>query len=57
MSDISIKIKEHKEINKDLLEIDDVERDGNCFYRTLSLYFTKDETHYSFFREQVYITS
>ena len=55
MSDISTKIKEHIEINKDLLEINDVERDGNCFYHTLSLYFTTDETHYSFFREQIYL--
>ena len=54
MSDIYTKIKEHEEISKDLLEINDVERDGNCFYRTLSLYFTNDEMHFSFFREQIY---
>ena len=54
MSDIYTKIKEHKEISKDLLEINNVERDGNCFYRTLSLYFTNDEMHYAFFREQIY---
>ena len=33
MSEIISKIKEHKEIKKNLLEINDVERDGNCFYR------------------------
>ena len=57
MSDIYTKIKEHKEISKDLLEINNVERDGNCFYRTLNLYFTNDEMHYAFFREQIYLAA
>jgi len=57
MLDIFSKIKEHKEIKKNLLEINEVERDGNCFYRTLSLFFTKDESHYSFFREQIYLAA
>ena len=47
-------IKEHKSLNKDICEVIDVGRDGNCFYRSLSKYFTKDESYYNFFIKQIY---
>lgn len=28
--------------------------DGNCYFRTLSLYFTQAQPYYEFFREQIY---
>ena len=57
MEVITTSIKAHKEINKELVEIYDVGRYGNCFYRTLSIYFTNVENFYSFFREQIYIAA
>ena len=57
MTDVFNLIKNHKQINKELLEVHDVDRDGNCLYRTLSLYFTNDQSHYKFFREQIYIAA
>ena len=42
MEAITTLIKTHKEINKELFEISDVERDGNSFYRTLSLLAAKN---------------
>ena len=41
-------IKKHEEIDKDSVDIIDVDHDGNCYYRTLSLYFTYDESYYNF---------
>ena len=32
-------------------------RNGNCFYRTLSIYFTNDESYFKFFREQKYLAA
>ena len=55
MSDIYNLILSHKPLDKNLFENIDVGRDGNCFYRTLSLFFTNEESHYKFFREQIYI--
>lgn len=43
-------IKADKPLNKDICSISDVSRDRNCFYRTLSLYFSNDESHYKFFK-------
>ena len=42
-------IKKHEEIDKDSVDIIDVDHDGNCYYRTLSLYFTNDESYYNIF--------
>ena len=54
MEDITNLIKAHKEINKELVEISDVGLDDNCFYRTLSLYFTSEES-FIHFLENKYI--
>ena len=55
MSDIYNIIISHKPINHNLVEIIDVSQDGNCFYLTLSLFYTKEEFHYKFFWEQIYL--
>ena len=57
MTDVFNLIKNHKQINKELLEVHDVDCDGNYFFYTLSLYFTNDQSHYKFFREQIYIAA
>ena len=54
MEDILSDIKNHKDLPKEICNITDVDRDGNCFYRALSLYFTKDESFFNFFRQQIY---
>ena len=36
-------IKHHKALPKEICNITDIDRDGNYFYRSLSLFFTKDE--------------
>ena len=46
-------IKNHKNLNKELFAINDVDRDGNCYFRILSLYFTNDQSYYQFFRELI----
>ena len=53
MTDILDLIKNHKKINKELVEVQDVGGDGNCYYRTLSLYFTNEQSHNKCFREQI----
>ena len=50
-------IRNHKELNKDFIDIKDVQKDGNCYYRTLSLYFTDNESKYPFFRHQIYLVA
>ena len=57
MADIKQIILSHKNLDKDLFDIKDVCRDGNCFYSTLSLYFTNDESYFKFFREQIYLAA
>ena len=57
MDNILLAIKEHKELDKEVLEIKDVQKDGNCYYRTLSLYFTDTESKYPFFRHQIYLAA
>ena len=57
MENILKEIKAHKPLNKDKCSILDVKRDGNCFYRTLSLYFSTEESQYKFFREHIYLAS
>ena len=44
----------HKKLDKDLFEVKDVDGDGNCYFRTLSLHFTQEQSYYQFFREQIY---
>ena len=51
-------IKKYEEIDKHSVDIIDVDRDGNCYYRTLStlsLYFANDESFYKFFLEQIHL--
>lgn len=58
MAEIIEFLKNHKSIKKDLVEkIQDVIGDGNCYYRTLSLNFTNEESYYKFFREQIYLSA
>ena len=57
MADIKSLIISHQNLNKDLFKIIDVGKDGNCFYRTLSLYFTNEETYFNFFRNQIYLAA
>ena len=54
MVDIKDKILSHQNLDTGIFYIKDVCRDGNCFYRTLSKYFTNDESYYKIFREQIY---
>lgn len=57
MTDIKNVIISHQNLNKDLFKIIDVGHDRNCFYRTLSLYFTNEETYFNFFRNQIYLAA
>jgi len=57
MENILNEIKAHKPLNKDICSILDVRLDGNCFFRALSLYFSNYESHYKFFREQIYLAA
>ena len=50
-------IKEHKSFNRDIYEVIDVGGDDNFFYRSISKYFTKDESYYNFFRKQIYLAA
>ena len=54
MVDIKDKILSHQNLDTGIFDIKDVCRDGNCFYRTLSIYFTNDESYYKIFRERIY---
>ena len=49
MIEILDAIKSHSPLNKDEFILQDVQRDGNCFYRTLPLFYSKEESNYSFF--------
>lgn len=51
MENITKNIKHHLNLSKDICNIIDVGRDCNCFYRTLSLYFTGDGSHYKIIRQ------
>ena len=57
MADIKSLIISHQNLNKDLFKIIDIGKDGNCFHRTLSLYFTNEETYFNFFRNQIYLAA
>ena len=57
MENITQIIKQHLNLSKDICNIIDVGRDGNCFYRTLSLYFTGDESHYKIIRQNIYLAA
>ena len=56
MSDIYNLIISHKKLDKNLFENIDVREDENCFYRTLSLFFTNYDSYYNFFLEQIYFS-
>lgn len=49
MSNILEQIKLHTLIDKDLVDIEDVKKIGTCYYKTISLCFTKDESYFNFF--------
>jgi len=57
MEKVLFDIKNHKVLPQEICNITDVYRDSNCFYRSLSLYFTKDGSYYNFFRQQIYKSS
>ena len=57
MIDIKQIILSHKNLDKDLFDIKNVCHNGNCFYHSLSLYFTNDKSYFKFFREQIYLAS
>ena len=57
MENITQIIKQHLNLSKDICNIIDVGRDRNCFYRTLSLYFTGDESHYKIIRQNIYLAA
>ena len=57
MEKILFDIKNHKVLPKIICNITDIDRDDNCSHRSLSLYFTKDESFYNFFRQQIYKSS
>ena len=57
MSEILKIIKEHGDLIKDDFIIQDVGRDGNCFYRSLALFYTNDESNYQIFREIIYLSA
>ena len=57
MENIIKNIRQQMKVSKDICNIIDVGRDGNCFYRTLSLYFTGDESHYSIIRQNIYLAA
>lgn len=42
-------------IFKDEVNINNIDGDGNCFFRNLSLFFTNDENYHHFFREILFI--
>ena len=47
-------IKNNQNISKNLLTEFTVIKDGNCWYRTLSLFFTGDEQYHNTFRMIIY---
>ena len=47
-------IKQRKDIPISLLEFIRVEGDGNCLFRTFSVYLYEIETRYKQLREQIY---
>ena len=47
-------IKNNKDLPKNLVILKEVIKDGNCFYRLLSIYFTESQNHHQIFREIIY---
>lgn len=50
-------IKNNLDIPKANLELHEVKKDGNCFYRVLSLYFTQDQNNHDIIRQLIYQTT
>ena len=44
----------HRNINRDLVDIINVGDDGNCFYRAISYFLNNNENSYSSIREEIY---
>ena len=47
-------IKTNKDLPKNLVILKEVIKDGNCFYRLLSIYFTESQNQHQIFREIIY---
>ena len=47
-------IKNNSDIPKSNLELYEVKKDGNCFYRVLSLYLTQDQNNHDVIRKLIY---
>ena len=43
-----------KIIAKDIFIIREIDKDGNCFYRSLSYFLTKSQKYYTYFRNYIY---
>ena len=50
-------IKNRKNLYKELFAINDVDRDDNSYFRTLSLYFANDQSYYQFLCKLIYNTT
>ncbi len=44
----------NKIIKKDIISILGIKPDGNCYYKALSLYLTKNQEIYNYFRNYIY---
>ena len=57
MKNITKNIKQNLKLSKDTCNIIDESKDCNCFYRTLSLIFTGDKSHYKIIRQNIYLAT
>ena len=48
------KIINHENISKDIIDIKNVEGDGNCFYRAISLFLLNNELFHQSIREEIF---
>jgi len=47
-------IKTRKEIPKNILKNLDIDKNGNCLYRTFSYFLYYDQEHYNEIRQKIY---
>lgn len=48
-------VREHKNLKPDLVKIENIMGDGNCFYRSMSYFFTGTESNYRKYRYEIYL--
>ena len=48
------RIHDKQPINQEEINISPITGDGNCFYRSISLYFTNEQTNHKIIREIIY---